>query len=99
MAYIFAMEFAWDDAKSNDCFLRRGFDFAYAIRAFLDTNRIDGRDHRWDYGEDRYRLLGAIEGRVFVLIYTLRGSAMRIISARKANKKEVREYEHGARQD
>ena len=35
----------------------------------------------------------------FVLIYTMRGSAMRIISARKANKKEVLEYEHGARQD
>ena len=99
MAYTFAMEFGWDDAKSNDCFLRRGFDFAYAIRAFLDANRIDGRDRRWDYGEDRYRLLGAIEGRVFVLIYTMRGSAMRIISARKANKKEVLEYEHGARQD
>ena len=43
--------------------------------------------------EDRYRLLGAIEGRVFVLIYTMRGSAIRIISARKANSKEVREYE------
>ena len=86
MAYTFAMEFEWDDAKSNDCFLGRGFDFAYAIRAFLDANRIDGRDRRWDYGEDRYRLLAAIEGRVFVLIYTMRGSAMRIISARKANK-------------
>ncbi len=65
----------------------------------FDANRIDGRDRRWDYGEDRYQLLGTIEGRVFVLIYTMRGSAMRIISARKANKKEVREYEHGARQD
>ena len=51
-----------------------------------------------DYGEDRYRLLGAIEGRVFVMIYTVRGSALRIISARKANRKEIREYEHHASQ-
>ena len=36
-------------------------------------------DRRWDYGEDRYRLLGAVEGRVFVVIYTMRGSAIRII--------------------
>ena len=93
------MELEWDDAKSNDCFLRRGFDFAYAVRAFLDPDRIDGRDRRWDYGEDRYRLVGAIEGRVFVLIYTVRGSAIRIISARKANRKEVREHEYGARED
>ena len=71
MAYILVMEFEWDDAKSNDCFMHRGFDFAYAIRAFLDPNRIVGRDRRWDYGEDRYRLLGAIERRVFVLIYTM----------------------------
>ena len=69
------------------------------MRAFLDPSRIVRRDRRWDYGEDRYRLLAAIEGRVFVLIYTMRGSAIRIISARKANGKEVWEYEHKARQD
>ena len=36
---------------------------------------------------------------LFVLIYTMRGSTIRLISARKANGKEVREYEHNARQD
>ena len=45
------MDFEWDDAKSGDCFLRRGFDYTYAVRAFLDPNRIVGRDRRWDYGE------------------------------------------------
>ncbi len=64
-----------------------------------DNDRIVGRDHRRDYDEDRYRLLGTIEGRVFVVIYTMRGSAMRIISARKANGREVREYERNTRQD
>ena len=93
------MEFEWDDAKSDACFAHRGFDFAYAIHAFLDDDRIVGRDRRWPYGEDRYRLLGAIEGRVFVVIYTMRGSVIRIISARKANRREVREYEQNTRQD
>ena len=64
----------------------------------FDDSRVIARDRRWDYGEARYRLLGAIEGRVFVLIYTVRGSAIRIISARKANRKEIREYEHQASQ-
>ena len=50
-------------------------------------------DRRWDYGEDRYRLLGWGEGRVFVVIHTMRRSTVRIISARKANRREVREYE------
>ena len=93
------MEFEWDDAKSDACFTHRGFEFAYVLRAFLDEDRIVGRDRRWDYGEDRYRLLGAIEGRVFVVIYTMRGSAMRIISARKANRRELREYEQNTSQD
>ena len=93
------MQFEWDDAKSDACFTHRGFDFAYALRAFFDDDRVVARDRRWDYGEDRYRLLGSIEGRVFALIYTVRGSAIRIISARKANIKERREYERHASQD
>ena len=98
MAYKQAMQFEWDDAKNEACFTYRGFDFAYALRAFFDDGRVVARDRRWDYGEDRYRLLGAIEGRVFVLIYTMRGSTIRIISACKANRKEIREYEHDASQ-
>ena len=93
------MEFEWDDAKSDTCFVQRGFDFAYAIRAFLDPNRITSRDYRWDYSEERYRLLGEIEGRVFVVIFTLRNSTIRIISARKANKREVEAYDKNARHD
>lgn len=48
---------------------------------------------RWSYGEDRYHLLGAIEHRVFVVVYTIRSSSIRIISARKANQREVTDYE------
>ena len=34
LAYDAEMEFEWDDTKSNVCFERRGFDFAYVVRAF-----------------------------------------------------------------
>ncbi len=57
------------------------------------------QDRRWDYGEDRYRLIGMIDGRAYVVVYTVRGSAIRIISARKANRKEISDYEYHARQD
>ena len=93
------MEFEWDDAKNDACFTHRGFDFTRAVRAFRDDRRIVGRDRRRDYDEDRYRLLGTIEGRVFVVIYTMRGSVVRIIFARKANARGTREYERNARQD
>ncbi|MDE0034879.1 MAG: BrnT family toxin [Deltaproteobacteria bacterium] len=93
------MAFEWDDGKNHACFVRRGFDFAYAVRVFLDPHRIVAQDRRRDYGEDRYRLLGMIDGRAYVIVYTMRGSTIRIISARKANGKEVGDYEHNARQD
>ncbi len=91
------MEFEWDEAKSETCFLERGFDFAYVIRAFFDPCRLVRADARWDYGEDRYQLLGSIEGRVFFVAYTLRGQTIRVISARKANRREVHDYENATR--
>ena len=66
------------------------------LRLRVRRTRIPRREpdrRRWDYGEDRHRLLGVVEGRVFVVIYTMRNPAIRITSARKANRKEVREYD------
>ncbi len=77
----------------------RGLLCRTGVRLRLCAERVSGRGSidsprpRWDYGEDRYQLLGAIEGRVFFVAYTRRGTALRIISARKANRREVKEYE------
>lgn len=97
LAYIGAVEFEWDDAKSDACFAGRGFDFAYAMQVFLDPDRLVVADNRFDYGEPRYRVLGQIEGRVFLVVYTPRGEAFRLISARRANAKEVARYGHSSR--
>ena len=91
------MEFEWDPAKSDIFFSGRGFDFTYVIHAFLDSDRLIRRDSRWDYGEDRYLLLGRIDNRVFVVVYTTRDLLIRIISARKANQRELNEYENRSR--
>ncbi len=93
------MEFEWDEAKSDACFKDRGFDFAYALQAFLDPDRIVRKDTRRDYGEDRYQLLGVIDNNLFFITYTLRGAVIRIISARKANRREVRNYENSTGED
>jgi hypothetical protein len=93
------MEFEWDPAKSDECFTERGFDFAYVLQVFLDGDRLIHKDTRWDYGEDRYQLMGIIDGRVFFVVYTIRGGVIRIISARKANQREVHDYENSARKN
>ncbi len=91
------MRFEWDAAKSDACFHTRGFDFAYAIRVFLDPRRLVERDDRFDYGEPRFRVLGRIEGRAFVLVYTPRRDVLRVISARKANAKEAARHAQATR--
>ena len=67
--------------------------FAYAARIFLDLRRLDAEDDRRDYGEHRRITLGKIEGRLYVIAYTLRGTDVRMISARKANEREQRQYD------
>jgi uncharacterized DUF497 family protein len=88
------MNFEWDDAKNEICLKDRGFDFAYAARAFFDRDRVVRLDARYIYGENRYQLMGIIDSRLFVAIYTYRGDVIRIISARKANSREVKLYEN-----
>ncbi len=51
------MNFEWDDNKNEICFRDRGFDFAYAVRAFFDCDRIVHPDTRYSYGENRYQLI------------------------------------------
>lgn len=93
------MDFEWDELKSEACFQKRGFDFAYATKAFVDPDRTIEIDNRRDYGEERFRLIGNIKGRLYVVAYTPRDSVIRIISAHKANQREIRRYEDSTHED
>lgn len=93
------MDFEWDETKSEVCFRERGFDFAFVLQAFLDPDRVVHQDLRRNYGEARYQMMGRIEGRLFVVIYTTRQRGIRIVSARKANQREVKQYEDRTRDD
>ena len=94
LAYIGWVEFEWDEGKSVACAAARGFDFAYAIGVFHDPDRLVEADARFDYGEKRFIVLGQIDGRVYAVVCTPRSGRMRVISARKANRKEVARYGH-----
>jgi hypothetical protein len=85
------MEYEWDERKARQNVAKHGVPFAYA-RVFLDPHRLYIEDHGRDYGEGRRIPLGTIEGRVFAVAHTLRGSIIRLISARKANERERRRY-------
>lgn len=88
------MEVESDTVKSDLCFERWGFDFEYVSHIFLDADRLTVEDVRHEYGEKRYNVLGLISGSLFAVTYPIRAKGViRIISARKANKREVTRYE------
>lgn len=67
--------------------------FRLCRQAFFDLDRLVRADTRYGCGEDRYQLMGKIEERLFVVVYTPRQDAIGIISARKANQREIKRYE------
>ncbi len=85
------MKYEWDESKRADNLEKHGVDFAKA-QAFEWDSALVTLDTRQDYGESRYRAYGFIGDRVYVLAYTERSSAIRIISFRKANRREILLY-------
>jgi len=83
------MEFEWDKAKDAWTMQERGFGFDDATRIF-SGHVVIWEDDRRDYGEQRFRAVGETEGDILHVVYTWRGDVMRIISLRRANRKEIR---------
>jgi uncharacterized DUF497 family protein len=86
------LEYEWDERKARQNIAKHGVPFDYAVRLFLDSQRLDAEDARRDYGEERRLTLGKFEGRLYVVAYTVRGKMIRLISARKANQRERRNH-------
>lgn len=91
------MAYEWDERKAALNLAKHGVPFDYAARIFLDSRRLDARDDRRDYGEDRRLTLGLIDGRLYAVAYTRRANSIRVISARKANQREQRQYDETLR--
>jgi uncharacterized protein len=82
----------WDDAKNRSNLLKHGLDFGDAEKVFAGPC-VTFVDDRFDYGEDRYITLGVLFGRVVVIAHAPRGGDTRIISMRKANRREQKIYQ------
>lgn len=83
--------FVWDDRKRAANLRKHGVDFAIVERFEFDTALVV-IDDRKDYGEARYRAFGVIDDRLHVLVFTARGAQTRVISLRRANDRERRNY-------
>jgi uncharacterized DUF497 family protein len=82
----------FDSVKNEKNILERGISFELAADFDLATAKV-WTDARKDYGEERFIALGYISNRLFSMVFTVRGESLRVISLRKANKREVSNYE------
>jgi uncharacterized DUF497 family protein len=85
--------FEWDEAKRAANLAKHGVDFVAAVRVFEDERLVEAEDQRREYGELRVRALGLSRGLLLMVVYTDRGDARRIISARRANRHERIAYQ------
>ena len=81
----------WDDNKNRINIQKHGISFETAALVFADEERIEYYDEIHSVNEDRYVVLGCVQGILYV-VYTMRGEAARLISARMANSIERRIY-------
>lgn len=83
--------FEWDDMKNEHNKKKHGISFETALNVFADENRLEEYDEEHSDQEDRYISVGLVQD-VLVVVHTDRENAIRIISARPANKKEAAKY-------
>jgi uncharacterized DUF497 family protein len=88
------MDYEWDSGKAAANLQKHGVAFEL-VHSFEWKDALIQSDDRYPYGEQRFYALGKVEGRLFALIFTRRGRAIRVISFRKANDREKRRYAQG----
>ena len=86
------MRIEYDEVKNQKNLVKHGLSFQTASSAFNDPQSVIIYDEEHSEGEDRYNLIGAVESHILFIVYTMRGEAVRLISARPATKREIERY-------
>ena len=93
-----AFAFEWDSHKAAINRRKHGVTFDEAATAFHDPDGRLVEDSRHSTVEQRYALLGySGQARLLAVMFTERGDRIRLISARKATRRERHDYEEGKR--
>jgi uncharacterized DUF497 family protein len=88
--------FEWDEAKNAANHRKHGIAFQDVLPIFglAATDGLVLEDRRRNYGETRFILLCPFRGTLLHVTYTHRGENIRLISVRRASRKETQDHEH-----
>ncbi len=90
------MKFTWDENKAASNLAKHGLEIGVGILVFDDPFHLTKTDDRHDYGEIRMQTIGKVgDTLIIIVIHTDRLGTTRLISVRRANKKERKIYEDG----
>ena len=88
------LQFEWDEPKARTNLAKHGVSFEEASTVFADSLSITIDDPTHSQAEDRFIVLGhSHRQRLLVVVHTERGDRIRLISARRANRNERKQYE------
>lgn len=91
------MIFKWHPRKAKSNERKHGVTFDEASSVFLDTSSLTIYDPLHSEDEDRFVIIGiSLKGRMLTVVHTENGDTIRVISARKATKRERNYYENNA---
>ena len=87
-----ATEYEWDSRKAAANLAKHGVEFNFAKAVFFDRAALTEIDDS-DPSEERWKTVGLADGKVLVVVHTEPDiDVIRIVSARKATKREERIY-------
>lgn len=87
------MEFEFDPAKDEANRFKHGLRLAFGVRVFDDPFHRVLPSFRERDGEDRYKVIGLVDGKLYTAVYVLRDATVRLISVRRSNASEQRDYD------
>ena len=89
-----ALTFEWDSRKAKSNLAKHGVGFEEASTIFDDLSSLTIPDPEHSLSEERYVTMGrAFTGKLLVVVHTERGDNIRVISARRASRRERKFYE------
>ena len=87
------MEFEFDSTKDQANRFKHGLRLSFGKRVFEDPDHIVLASHRPIAGEDRFKALGMVDGRLHIAVFVWREEKVRLISVRRSNASEQRDYD------
>jgi uncharacterized protein len=87
------VKFEFDPAKDEANRFKHGVRLAFGLRVFDHPDHIVVGSHRSIDGEERFKAIGLVDGRLHTVVHVWREDVMRLISVRRSNASEQRDYD------